>query len=274
MIPRTTLLTWRAGELAFAALVTAALATSATAEPVLMVSGVTAIDAEVDRAMPLPDQTLLDTERLATAARLASARFGETVLWFPESGRLVILENEPPDFAEPYSCLPPDGEAYDPATAPRFKAAPSAVDPLLWTAMQQGRALWWPEVPPRSVCSKGLLGLHAVPSVVDFKNVEVGEAPVRALELRNEGATTTIINATDISGVGFTITNDGCTSVKIFVGATCQYEVRFAPGSVGDFTGLVEVTHDASPDPLEVPLRGSGVPVPIAIFSDGFESAP
>jgi uncharacterized repeat protein (TIGR01451 family) len=109
-------------------------------------------------------------------------------------------------------------------------------------------------------------------TVLDFLGQVINtQSLVKVITVRNTGTAAMTVSITS-SGSAFTVSHNcpalGATQ-QIIVGRSCEVNVSFKPTAEGNFTGAVAITHNASntPSPLTVPLKGLGLPEPIAGLS-------
>lgn len=63
-----------------------------------------------------------------------------------------------------------------------------------------------------------------------------------------------------VSGAGFSLVSNSCppSTSSLAAGATCQLTLKFAPSTIGNFSGLLTLTDDGGGSPQKIALTGSG----------------
>ena len=63
-----------------------------------------------------------------------------------------------------------------------------------------------------------------------------------------------------VSGTGFSLVSNACppSTSSLDAGASCQVTVKFAPSTVGSFSGLLTLTDNGGGSPQKIALTGSG----------------
>jgi hypothetical protein len=89
--------------------------------------------------------------------------------------------------------------------------------------------------------------------------VEGTQGPTQALFLYNRGSAPAAIKSVSISGMGFSIAQDGCTGTLQKGGFPCVVDITFAPALAGNFTGSLTISSNDPVHPqLIVGLTGTG----------------
>lgn len=100
---------------------------------------------------------------------------------------------------------------------------------------------------------------------VDFGDKIIGSASApHAVILKNSGTAT--LSITDIAVDGEFNFTDTC-GATVDVGAECELDITFFPVTLGDKTGAVTITDDASDSPQTIALAGTGVAPGVADVS-------
>ena len=106
--------------------------------------------------------------------------------------------------------------------------------------------------------------LTASPTSLTYTNVTEGQTSSQTETIKNTGGTSASISAVAASGTGFSISGI-TTPVTLTAGQSTTFTVKFAPESVGTFTGTVNVTSNASNPSLSIPLSGTSVGTPAVL---------
>jgi hypothetical protein len=125
---------------------------------------------------------------------------------------------------------------------------------LLLLLVAGGAAYWFFFRPPVPELSVGRL---------DFAPTRVGRAGEQArLELFNRGRLALEVSQVEIAGPAggdFALAEDGCTGASLGPDAGCAVVVAFKPEGAGERGAVLRLASNASGDPLELPLLGSGL---------------
>lgn len=101
------------------------------------------------------------------------------------------------------------------------------------------------------------------PATADFGSVDANGGTVdRVVSVANTGSAPLRIGAVSLMGadaVHFAIVNDGASGQLLNPGDARDVTVRFAPTQIGALQARLDVPNDAIPDPLDVPLVGTGL---------------
>ncbi len=111
-------------------------------------------------------------------------------------------------------------------------------------------------------------GLTADP--LDFGQVRLDQDLTLAVPVAHNGFGPLTVQTVKVGGTNaddFTAeAPDTCPDALLHETDRCLVTVRFKPGALGDRTATLLVTWRGGPAPLSVPLRGTGVKVPVAGF--------
>ena len=95
----------------------------------------------------------------------------------------------------------------------------------------------------------------------DYGTVAVGSSSDHAFPIQNTGSATLNISGASASGTGFSVV--GSVPGSISAGGSDTITVRFAPGSVGSYTGTLSINSDDPDTPtLNIGLSGTGDSAP------------
>jgi len=100
--------------------------------------------------------------------------------------------------------------------------------------------------------------LTPAPTGISFGNVQIGTNQTLIGAVTNTGGSNVQISQVAASGTGFSVSGI-TTGVTLIPGQSASFSVTFAAQSVGNFSGSVSVTSNASDPNLNVPLTGSAV---------------
>ena len=100
------------------------------------------------------------------------------------------------------------------------------------------------------------------PNPVDFGSITHGTNASKNVTITNLSggsfpAHALTFTGIAVSGTGFSLATNGCTT-SVAAGGSCQVTVKFAPGSVGSYSGLLTLTDDGGGSPQKITLKGSG----------------
>ena len=120
-----------------------------------------------------------------------------------------------------------------------------------------------------SICSPAQT-VTLTPNLLTFTSQVLGtSSSSKAVTLKNTGRSTLNISSMVASG-GFATTS--CPS-SIAAGATCQFNVSFAPGTLGPVNGAITIVDSANPSTQVLNLTGTGIaPVTFSAASISFSS--
>jgi hypothetical protein len=113
---------------------------------------------------------------------------------------------------------------------------------------------------PRVISLQGTglsLAASVSPSQLAFSNEDVGQvSAAQSVTLTNTG--TANLTISNISLAGEYEQTNNCPS-SLAAGASCQFQVQFAPTAAGAQNGTLSITDNATGSPQEVTLTGTGV---------------
>lgn len=111
---------------------------------------------------------------------------------------------------------------------------------------------------PRTVSRDPNLRLSVNPSSVNFGDVRVGNSSTQSITLTNTGTGVVTVSQAIITGVSLSET--GLTlPLTLSAGQSGNFNVAFAPNSVGTLSGSITVVSNASNSPATIALSGTGV---------------
>jgi cytoskeletal protein RodZ len=110
--------------------------------------------------------------------------------------------------------------------------------------------------PPQQNDSTGSLGLNTLS--LDFGSVPVASSKTLSLTATNNGTADITVSSVTFSAPQFTLSQP-TIPVTIAAGQSSTFSVVFAPTAVGNITGTMTITSDASNSPAAVSLSGAGV---------------
>jgi hypothetical protein len=119
-----------------------------------------------------------------------------------------------------------------------------------------------------SATAVAVLTWSPVVTSLDFGNVSTGTvSAVQSVNLLNQGpggVNLTVLNAVGADASAFSVVGGTCAfGTPLFQGETCRIDVRFAPGSAGAKTALVQIASTGSfPPALTLTGTGLGGPSP------------
>jgi len=91
-----------------------------------------------------------------------------------------------------------------------------------------------------------------------FGDVAAGSQSSQMLTLSNTGAATVTISQAKVTGAGFSLTGGMTAPLTIAAGQSRTFQIQFAPTTIGNAVGSLEVTSDASDSFLMISLDGTG----------------
>jgi hypothetical protein len=110
--------------------------------------------------------------------------------------------------------------------------------------------------PPQNNNSPGTLGVSTL--TLDFSGVALGANKTLTLSATNNGATDITVSSITLSAPQFTLSKL-TVPLTIAAGQSSTLSVVFAPTAVGNVTGSMSITSNASNSPGAVGLQGAGV---------------
>src|SRR4029077_10198832 len=99
--------------------------------------------------------------------------------------------------------------------------------------------------------------LTVVPSIVNFGNMSIGASSSQAITVTNSGTRSLSISKGIIVGTGFSMSGLSIP-LTLAPGQSGQFEVQFAPTSVGSVSGSLSLVSSATDSPSVVALSGTG----------------
>lgn len=113
------------------------------------------------------------------------------------------------------------------------------------------------------------------PPGLDFGEQEVGTtSPPQTVTVGNTGSDAVTVSSLAVSGEhadDFRVAADTCTGQPLDPGASCTFDVRFAPSDVEPRAGLVEVHSDAPTSPDPVAVTGVGTAPVVVLLPSSLE---
>ena len=99
--------------------------------------------------------------------------------------------------------------------------------------------------------------ISVVPAVIDFNSVVVGQKNSQTVRITNSSATSISLQRLRTSGSGFTLSSLA-TPLLLAPGKQANVHVVYAPSSTAAAKGSLVISSPDLPEPLSVPLSGSG----------------
>lgn len=88
-------------------------------------------------------------------------------------------------------------------------------------------------------------------------------ASAQSVTLTNTGTVPLVLGTTTVTGAEFTVISNTCTAgLSLAASGTCLLSVGFTPSAAGARTGLITISHNASPSTSTISLSGTGVIAP------------
>ncbi len=100
--------------------------------------------------------------------------------------------------------------------------------------------------------------LAASVSNLSFGSVAAGSKSSQTLTLSNTGTAVVTISQAKVTGTAFSVTGGMTSPLTIAAGQSHAFQVQFAPTALGNVTGSIDVTSDASDSSLMISLSGTG----------------
>lgn len=121
-------------------------------------------------------------------------------------------------------------------------------------------------VTPQKVSLSGVGSEVAVsPKPIAFGPVAHGTTATKVVTITNISggsfpAYTLTFTAITVSGTGFSLLSNGCppSTSGVAAGGNCQVTVKFAPLTIGNFSGVLTLTNNGGGSPQKITLTGSG----------------
>ena len=98
--------------------------------------------------------------------------------------------------------------------------------------------------------------ISVIPSVVDFKNVVVGQKNSQSIKITNSGLHSITLESLQVSGTGFTLSS-AKAPVELPPGKNLNVNILFAPASTSGVTGALVISSSNLKSPAKIPLSGS-----------------
>jgi len=125
-----------------------------------------------------------------------------------------------------------------------------------------------------TLTGNGIAGLAATlsPTSLSFGNQTLGttSAP-QAVTFKNTGSATLTINGFSFAGTNpsdFTLSSTDCKQGQgLAVGASCTFNIAFAPQAVGNLSATLQILDNSAQSPRSVPLAGIGIAPPTVTLS-------
>ncbi len=100
--------------------------------------------------------------------------------------------------------------------------------------------------------------ISVVPTSASFGNVVTGTTNTQTIRLTNPGTANLTVSQATVSGIGFS-TSGLTLPLTLGPGQSTNFNVAFAPASVGSVSGSVSLVSNAPNSPLAISLNGTGV---------------
>ena len=101
--------------------------------------------------------------------------------------------------------------------------------------------------------------VHVAPKKIDFRKFHAGmTSPPRGVAFTNKSNADLATPAVAVSGTGFSLFFNGCTT-SLSAGGSCTVSVTFKPPSKGEFHGSLTFTDGGAKSPQKVKLDGIGL---------------
>jgi Abnormal spindle-like microcephaly-assoc'd, ASPM-SPD-2-Hydin len=110
--------------------------------------------------------------------------------------------------------------------------------------------------PPSQQNNPGSLGVSSL--TLDFGSVPVASNKTSSVTATNNGTTDITVSSVALSAPQFTLTQPTIPA-KIAAGQSATFSLMFAPTGVGNVTGSMNITSDASNSPSSIALSGAGL---------------
>ena len=101
--------------------------------------------------------------------------------------------------------------------------------------------------------------LVASATSLSFGGVAAGSKSSLTVTLSNTGTATVTISQAKVTGAGFSLTGGMTSPLTIAAGQNHAFQIQFAPATLGNAAGGLEVTSDASDSSLMISLSGTGM---------------
>ena len=102
-------------------------------------------------------------------------------------------------------------------------------------------------------------GITLSPTSISFGDINVGVSSQQSVQITNNGNSPLIISQVSKTGANeFTLPNNENT-ITVSAGESRELFVQFSPTAIGDYTGTIILTHNASGGSSTIPLSGRGI---------------
>jgi hypothetical protein len=103
--------------------------------------------------------------------------------------------------------------------------------------------------------------IRVIPSGLVFSNLNVGGSNTQTVTVSNTGRANLVISQANVTGSGLSVS--GLTiPITIAAGQSISFGVRFSPTAVGNVSGSISLSSNASNSPASIALTGAGVQLP------------
>jgi Abnormal spindle-like microcephaly-assoc'd, ASPM-SPD-2-Hydin len=100
--------------------------------------------------------------------------------------------------------------------------------------------------------------IAASPASLSFGSITTGTTNSLNVSIQNTGSSAISVSGVNASGDGFSVAQPNLPST-IDAGASLQLKVTFSPTNATSYTGSLTIASNASPNPLSIPLSGTGI---------------
>lgn len=100
---------------------------------------------------------------------------------------------------------------------------------------------------------------RVVADPLGFGDQQTGSTAARTLTVTNAGTLALKLGSVQVTGTGFTLQSQTCTSAPVAPAGTCSITVDFAPATVGPHDGLLTVTDNTDVGTHAISVDGTGV---------------
>ena len=130
---------------------------------------------------------------------------------------------------------------------------------MTWGGSYSGMALWGVSIVNLASAS-GTPDISVSPGSYDFGNVGVQTTATHTFTISNTGTGGLAVGAITISGSGFSLSADNCSSTNVAPSSSCTVQVAFTPASVGPKSATMTIpSNDPDESTFTVALTGTGV---------------
>ena len=159
-----------------------------------------------------------------------------------------------------FEALPPYSSELEPGESTSYvvRFSPAAVGPVSSTLrVVHAAGELTVALIAEGLADPGQPQLRAVPPIVDFGDVTVGDSSERAVSIENHGNGQALINTATVAGSGFVVTT--ALPIRIAPGEARAVGVRFAPAAAGEVAETLQLVEAGGPI-VEVRLSGVAAP--------------